>query len=129
MNELKKFNTQIIGVALIAYIVIAVVFYFIIPALFHFSLLAVPVLLVLVTSLLHRKLVLTGQERPVKFINMFMAVTGIKLMAYLVAILLYVMLLTEFAMPFIAIFFSLYIVFTIIEINGLLKYLKTLEGK
>ena len=129
MKELKKFNYRIIAVAFITYLVMAVVFYFIIPTLFHFSLIAVPVLLVLVTSLLHRKLVHTGNERPIKFINMFMAVTGIKLIVYLVIILLYVMLLTKYAIPFIVIFFSLYIVFTFIEIKGLLKYLKTLEHK
>lgn len=127
MNELKKFNTLIIGVALAVYILMAIVFYFIIPELFHYSLILVPVLLALVTSLLHKKLILAGQERPIKFINMFMAVTGIKLMIYLVAILLYVMFLTDYAIPFIAIFFTLYIIYTILEIKDLLKYLKGME--
>ncbi len=127
MNEIKKFNNTIILITSISYVLIGVVFYFLIPEKFHYSLLIVPILEALVTSLLHRKLILSSSERPQKFINMFMAVTGIKLMLYLFFILIYIIALTEFALPFLAIFFPLYIIFTIIEINQLLAFLKTLK--
>lgn len=129
MKELKKFNSQVLLIALLCYTIIAVVFYFLFSEKFHYTLLFVPILLAAVTSFLHRKLILSSYDRPVKFINMFMAVTGIKLMIYLFSILIYIMLLTEYAIPFLAIFFSLYIVYTFIEISSLLKFLKTLDKK
>ena len=127
MKEIKRFNRIIILIALLSYLIIGLVFYYIIPEKFHYSLLLVPVLEALVTSLLHQKLIKSSSDRPQKFINMFMAVTGIKLMIYLFFILIYIVTLTEFALPFLAIFFPLYIIYTIIEISQLLSFLKTLK--
>jgi len=129
MEELRGFNRKILLIAVLSYLLIAIVFYFIIPTQFHYSMLFVPVLLASVTYFLHKKLILTSSDRPVKFINMFMAVTGIKLLTYLVVILIYVMLLTQYAIPFLGIFFPLYIIYTFIEISSLLRFLKTLDVK
>jgi len=127
MNELKRFNIIIFSIALISYLVIGLIFYFIFPNKFHYSLLFVPILEAGVTSLLHKRLILSSEERPQKFINMFMAVTGIKLMTYLFFILIFIVVLTDYALPFLSIFFPLYIIYTIIEINQLLAFLKTLK--
>ena len=127
MVEIKKFNQIVYAIALLSYLIIAVVFYYIIPSKFHLSLLIVPIFEAVVTSLLHKKLILTSNERPQKFINMFMAVTGIKLMLYLFFILIFIVTLTEFAIPFLAIFFPLYIIYTIIEINQLLAFFNKLK--
>ncbi len=126
MNEIKQFNKQILLIATFAYLAIALVFNFLFPEKFHWSLLLIPAILAIVTTLLHRKLLQSGKDRPQKFINVFMAVTGIKLMIYLITVLIYVMLFTNYAIPFVIIFFSLYIIYTVIEIKSLLKYLKTL---
>ena len=128
MVEIKKFNQIVYAIALLTYLIIAVVFYYIIPSKFHLSLLTVPILEALVTSLLHKKLILSSKERPQKFINMFMAVTGIKLMLYLFFILIFIITLTEFAIPFLAIFFPLYIIYTILEINQLLAFFNKLKS-
>ncbi len=127
MNEIKQFNKQILLIATFAYLLIALVFNFLYPEKFHYSLLFIPAILAVVTALLHRKLLLSGKDRPQKFINKFMAVTGIKLMIYLITVLIYVMLFTNYAIPFVIIFFGLYIIYTFIEIKSLLKFFKTLE--
>jgi len=127
MKEIKQFNKWVLQIAAICYLLIGVVFNYILPEEFHWSLLLVPAILATVTILLHRKLVLSSTERPQKFINMFMAVTGIKLMLYLFIILAYVLLFTDSAIPFIVIFFVLYIAYTFLEIVNLLKYLKTVK--
>jgi len=124
MNTSKKFNIQILLIALLSYIVIAVVFTLFIPNRFHYSLLIVPALLVSTTYLLHQKLIAYSDKRPQKFITMFMAVTGIKLLLYLFFLLIYILLLTEHAIPFLSIFFILYIIYSFMEAISLLKYLK-----
>ena len=128
MVEIKKFNQVVYVIALLTYLIMAIVFYYIIPYKFHLALLSVPILEALTTSLFHRKLILSSKERPQKFINMFMAVTGIKLMLYLFFILIFIVTLTEFAIPFLAIFFPLYIIYTIIEINQLLAFFNKLKS-
>jgi len=127
MKEIKQFNKWVLQIAAICYLLIGVVFNYFLSEEFHWSLLLVPAILATVTILLHRKLVLSSTERPQKFINMFMAVTGIKLMLYLFIILAYVLLFTDSAIPFIVIFFVLYIAYTFLEIVNLLKYLKTVK--
>ena len=127
MNEIQKFNKIIIVITALTYVLIGLVFYYIIPNKFHLSLLLVPVLEAFVTSLLHSKLIKSSSGRPQKFINMFMVVTGIKLMIYLFFILIYIIALTEYALPFLGIFFPLYIVFTVLEIKQLLAFLKNME--
>ena len=77
MKEIKKFNNTIFLIALLTYGIIGLVFYYIFPKYFHYSLLLVPILEAVVTSFLHRKLILSSNARPQKFINMFMAVPTI----------------------------------------------------
>lgn len=127
MNEIKEFNRWILLITMLSYAIITGVFNFIFPEQFHWSLLVAPALLATVTILLHRKLLLSSLGRPQRFINMFMAATGIKLMLYLFFILAYVLLYTDYAIPFIVIFFTLYITYTFLEIVNLLKFLKTLK--
>lgn len=127
MNEIKAFNRWLLLFTVITYAIMAVVFKFVLPEQFHMSLIAVPIVLAMVTMILHKKLIVSSTERPQKFVNMFMAMTGIKLLLYLFIVLIYVMVFTEFAIPFIAIFFTVYILFASLEVNSLLKYLKTLK--
>ena len=129
MKELKRFNLNLLIIAALSYLIMAILFFFVWPNQFHFSILFIPILLAGTTYVLHRKLIITSSDRPIKFINMFMAVTGIKLLVYLIVILLYVMFLTPYAIPFLAVFFPLYIVYTFIEISSLLKFLKTLDNR
>jgi len=127
-SEIKKFNIKIALITALSYVIIAVVFFGIIPQKFHYSLLIIPILLATVTALLHRKLILAGNKRPQKFITIFMAITGIKLLSYLFILLIYILLLTQYAIPFLLIFFVLYIIYTVVEIFSILKYLNTLQN-
>jgi len=123
MKEIKKFNKMALLITASAYIIITIVFYFIFPEKFHWSLLIAPAFVAFVTAFLHRKLMLTSDARAQKFTNMFMGMSGLKLMAYLFYILIYVLVLPEFAIPFLAIFFPLYVVFTSLEVSQLLSHL------
>jgi len=127
MTEIRNFNKIVYSIALFTYLIIAIVFYFFIPEKFHITLLIVPIIEAVITSVLHKKLILSSKERPQKFINMFMAVTGIKLMIYLFSILIFIITLTEFAIPFLSIFFPLYIIYTFIEIKQLLAFFEKLK--
>lgn len=123
MKEIKKFNQMALLITALAYVIIAIVFYFIFPEKFHWSLLIAPAFVALVTAFMHKKLMLSSDARAQKFTNMFLGMTGLKLMAYLFYILIYVLTLKTFAIPFLAIFFPLYIVFTTLEVSQLLKHL------
>lgn len=127
MPALKSFYKKVALILIISYLAIAVVFTSIFPDKFHWTLLVVPGFIGLITSILHKKLLSVGAARPQKFINMFMAVTGSKLMIYLFFILIYIWFLTAYAIPFLAIFFSLYIAFTFLEIHCLLKFLNSMK--
>ena len=128
MSEIKKFNLKVAVIALLSYLIMGLFFYLISPHLFHYSLLFIPVLLALVTSLLHRKLILSTHTRPQKFITIFMAITGIKLLSYLFLLLIYILLLTQYAIPFLMTFFILYVIYTFLEVFSILRFLKTLKN-
>lgn len=123
MKEIKKFNQLALVITAFSYLIIAIVFNFIFPEKFHWSLLISPAFIAGITVLMHRKLMLSSDVRAQKFTNMFMGMNGLKLMAFLIYILIYVLVMSEYAIAFLAIFFPLYIVFTSLEISQLLKHL------
>jgi len=123
----SKLTTQVILITVLAYILIAIVFYFFFLEAFHFSLLLTPLLLSFTTIWLHGLLIKASEKTPMRFVNQFMMVTGIKLLLYLVFILVFILAWSPYAIPFLIIFFSLYIIFTVLEINELLKFLKTIQ--
>ncbi|MBN2668113.1 MAG: hypothetical protein JXR60_02690 [Bacteroidales bacterium] len=123
---MKQFLQTIAVVTALAYGLIYFAFQLVWPLLFHWTLLLVPIFIASVTYTLHHYLVKASGANPQKFISQFMAVTGVKLLVYLFTILIYVFAFTTYAIPFLAIFFTLYIAFTIIEVVVLLKHVKTL---
>ena len=77
---------------------------------------------ILVTALIHRILLKAEEESPKKFVTYFMAITGVKLMTYLMIILIYALFKGKAALGFIMIFLVLYFLYTAFEVITLLKH-------
>ncbi len=120
----SKFIYSLSLLTLLSYLIIGVVFYFFLPEHRHFSYFLIPAVLYIITILLHHKLVQTAERKPEKFVPVFLGITGIKLITYLTLVMAYVWVWTNHVVPFITIFFSIYIIFTVVEISALLKFLK-----
>ncbi len=120
----SKFIYNLSLLTLLSYLIIGVVFYFFLPEQRHFSFFLIPAVLYIVTILLHHKLIQTAEQNPKRFVPVFLGVTAVKLITYLVLIIAYVWAWTNYVVPFITIFFTLYIIFTVVEISSLLKSLR-----
>ncbi|HRY98874.1 MAG TPA: hypothetical protein P5550_07435 [Bacteroidales bacterium] len=74
------------------------------------------------TLLMHRLLFVKTGERLVRFINRYMMVTTLKIIAFLGIILIYALLVNPSdAIPFTVTFFVLYVAFTLFELLQLLR--------
>jgi hypothetical protein len=77
-----------------------------------------------ITIIVHVLLVEASKKSPIKFINKFLASSGIKLFLYFLIILAYIFFIKLDIVLFLCAFLSLYLVFTILEISAILNYLK-----
>jgi phosphatidylserine synthase len=80
--------------------------------------------IMLITIIVHVLLVEASKKSPIKFINKFLASSGIKLFLYFIIILAYIYFIKRDIVLFLCAFLSLYLVFTILEISAILNYLK-----
>lgn len=81
------------------------------------------VFFVLSTAFIHLTLMRVA-ETPKKFIYYFMGITGIKLFAYLMIILIYALIKREGALGFTLFFLVMYFLYTGLEVFALLKHFK-----
>lgn len=65
-----------------------------------------------------------SHQRPQLFPPYFMAITGIKMLVYIVALGFYVFVFQSEAIPMIVMFLTLYVTYTILEVISALKVLK-----
>lgn len=72
----------------------------------------------------HHFTVIASKERAQLFPTYFMAITGIKMMVYIVALGLYVYVFKDAATPVIITFLVLYVVYTVLEVTSALSFLK-----
>jgi hypothetical protein len=61
------------------------------------------------------------ENRPARFVNIFLLTTMLKLLVYMIFMVIYALLNREFARPFIVSFFILYIIYTVLEVVSILK--------
>lgn len=88
----------------------------------HLSLCA---LFMLGTSVaVHHFTIRASKERPQLFPTYFMAITGIKMLVYIVALAIYIFIYTTTAIPVIITFLILYVIYTILEVISALRILK-----
>jgi hypothetical protein len=72
----------------------------------------------------HHFTVEASKERPQRFPTYFMAITGLKMLVYIVALGVYVLIYTTTAIPVIITFLTLYVIYTILEVISALSALK-----
>ncbi len=69
----------------------------------------------------HYILVKANENSPKRFIAYFMGVSGMKLLAYIAALAIYVLLINrEGAIPFVIAFAILYLIYTVFDITALM---------
>lgn len=91
---------------------------------------AMPFILLLimsVTMLMHRSLLKNSTGKPNRFINLFLAFTGLKLVGYLLIITIYALLNKDDAVSFTITFLIYYLIYSAFEINDLIRFLKKPE--
>lgn len=83
-----------------------------------------------ITSLAHYFLTEAVQKRKQReFNNLFISVTGLKLMFYLFGIVIYVVLNTGNAKIFLITFLILYFIFTTLEVVSIMSHIKRFRNK
>lgn len=73
---------------------------------------------------LHAAIIASLSENPKRFPAYFMGITGLKLMAYLLSISIYVVIYQESGIPVLILFLILYVLFTALELFSLLPKVK-----
>jgi uncharacterized membrane protein YkgB len=73
------------------------------------------------TIFVYTMLVKTFETRFARFVSFFMIATAGKLLICITVVIIYVLLNKQDALPFLASFFILYILYTIFEVTALLK--------
>lgn len=116
--KLMIFSALILTVALLLYSTIAKSLYFSqFPLQF--------ILIFSITALTHLQLVKLGEQNMYRFTNVYIQVTVIKLIIYLVFILGCLMYLNVDKTVFTLTFFVLYVLFSVFEVVHLLAFYKT----
>lgn len=72
----------------------------------------------------HYSTVQASHERPQRFPAYFMAITGLKMLVYIVALGIYTFIFKESAIPVVITFLFFYVVYTILEVVSALSFLK-----
>jgi hypothetical protein len=77
-----------------------------------------------ITLFVYYNLLQTLEKNFAKFVNRFMAMTGLKLLLFLASIVVYLLIFPGDAIPFLISFFILYITYTIYEVIAILGITK-----
>lgn len=72
----------------------------------------------------HHFTVTASHQKPTLFPTYFMAITGLKMMFYIIALGVYVFIFKDSATPVIITFLTLYVVYTALEVVSALSFLK-----
>jgi hypothetical protein len=97
---------------------------------FYFSLFPLVVLAFMIISILvHVNLVTTIHQKPQKFNSRFLLTLGLKLLAYLLILITYLLLSNDNQpLPFISTFIFCYFLYTIYNIRAIFIYLNNFEN-
>ena len=72
----------------------------------------------------HHFTIKASGEKPTLFPTYFMAITGLKMLVYIIALGVYVFIFKDSATPVIITFLSLYVVYTALEVTSALSFLR-----
>ena len=79
------------------------------------------------STLVHHMTMKSSRKEPKRFPSYFMAITGIKMLVYLIAIAIYVLLFKDIAVPMLIAFLGLYFVYMLLEVTSIVSDLKKEE--
>lgn len=79
------------------------------------------------TLIVHNLLQKAVNKRPARFINLFMLTTFLKLFFILIVMVIYALIRSNDAIPFIITYFCLYILFTTFEVISILNYARSVS--
>jgi lipid-A-disaccharide synthase-like uncharacterized protein len=77
------------------------------------------------SMLVHHFTVKASEESPKRFPTYFMAITGLKMMAYIILLGVYVFIFKEAATPVVIAFLVLYMAYTILEVISSVSLVKS----
>ena len=125
-NHFRKFLVQSAVISGVLYVVWPLLF-FLIPGSYLSP--ALPVMIpffFVVTAGVYYIMLQSAANRFPRFVNSFMMMTFGKILLYVVAIMIYVLLNKADAFPFVAAFFILYLIFTVYEVTAFLRDTKSM---
>jgi amino acid transporter len=76
-----------------------------------------------ITNLIFYFQLMAAGRKSAKSVNIFLMTTGLKLLFFLSIIIVYVLIFTDDAVNFILDFFILYVIYSILEVTQIRKYL------
>jgi hypothetical protein len=123
-KDILRFNIQATFVAVILCVLGYLAFMTWFPKLYFSGFMGVILFLLLSTNLFHYLLISAITLRPASFVNRFIALTGGRLLFYLLVILVYLVLVKYQPVSFVITFICGYLVFTIFEVAAILNFLK-----
>ncbi|MBI1289150.1 MAG: hypothetical protein GC178_16410 [Flavobacteriales bacterium] len=77
------------------------------------------------TLMVHHFTIKAAAENPKRFPASFMGITGLKMLAYLIALGIYVYIFQDAATPVVIAFLGFYVVYTVLEVISATAYLKS----
>jgi hypothetical protein len=128
-NHLKKFIIKGIIISVALSIAGFFLFITILKEYFSFSFPILLLVIFLINVLFHRYLIRSAGKSNRKFPIKFLSATVIKMGLYLILIILFVVFDRENAIPFLFVFITIYVVFTIFEVISVLDYIKNTREK
>ena len=122
-----RFLTSCIAIGALCLTTAFLVQRFIFPARSFSGVYLVIPFVMLVTAVVHYVLI-KASSNPRTFIGKFAAFSGLKLLVYLIAILIYAFSVKNEIVIFMLSFLITYFIFTIFEISAILKFLKKISS-
>ena len=120
----RKFVFRLLMLALVLTCLGYGLFYFVFPGSFFPLFPVLPVLLFMVTIIVHFYLVKVSEIDSPKFISKYLGAMGLKTLIYLCFIIVFLVLNSSDAIPFLISFFVMYFAFTLFEVVSILNTMK-----
>lgn len=123
-ESLRKFTFTLLFIAVIITVLGYGIFLFFIPQYYFPYFPAIPAFLLLVTLLVHVYLVRASENDTRKFTARYLGAMGLKMFIYIIFLVVFLLIDTARAVPFLVCFLVTYATFTAYEVISILNYLK-----
>jgi hypothetical protein len=100
------------------------IFLFLLPGWYFPLFPLIPIFLFAVTLIMHIYLLRAGEKNDRKFTARYLGAMGVKIFIYILFLIVFLFLATEYAVPFLVSFLACYAAFTLVEVIALLRIQK-----